>query len=388
MSEIVHSGVSGIVSQCRAHLIIDSVWPRRCFEIATQFLAIFRSSASTSSKPSKSDDHAYQLLSMWTTRRIDTFLQDHIVAKCLPSISDTATLRDALESVTFFATSMGRVGADFSPLLQDIFQPCLVSIVTSHWSEGLNILENTLRVCRDTGIASPLYSNREIIQNENEAAGGVAKDLSAPPRQILSLPPLARVVNAFLIGLNELRRCLLPCTFPELRSYFRKEFIDKAKQILVQNERAVLTPGFLNMKGEDAGKLRSVAIELKEEFENCAEPYLSGALELALGSIDTMPERFVQKVEEEDNGQTEIDESMTPNETIEEFDAPEEIEIHDGSAVDEQPSGIPVPKTEEAKLEDYCSFRLKYVSLFFFSHFEFILSQLYFDPRISPRVGI
>ena len=144
------------------------------------------------------------------------------------------------------------------------------------------------------------------------------------------------------------------------------------------------------MKGEDAGKLRSVAIELKEEFENCAEPYLSGALELALGSIDTMPERFVQKVEEEDNGQTEIDESMTPNETIEEekFDAPEEIEIHDGSAVDEQPSGIPVPKTEEAKLEDYCSFRLKYVSLFFFSHFEFILSQLYFDPRISPRVGI
>lgn len=50
MSEIVHSGVSGIVSQCRAHLIIDSVWPRRCFEIATHFLAIFRSSASTSSK--------------------------------------------------------------------------------------------------------------------------------------------------------------------------------------------------------------------------------------------------------------------------------------------------------------------------------------------------
>ena len=246
MSEIVHSGVSGIVSQCRAHLIIDSVWPRRCFEIATQFLAIFRSSASTSSKPSKSDDHAYQLLSMWTTRRIDTFLQDHIVAKCLPSISDTATLRDALESVTFFATSMGRVGADFSPLLQDIFQPCLVSIVTSHWSEGLNILENTLRVCRDTGIASPLYSNREIIQNEDEAAGGVAKDSSAPPRQILSLPPLARVVNAFLIGLNELRRCLLPCTFPELRSYFRKEFIDKAKQILVQNERAPCTDTWIS----------------------------------------------------------------------------------------------------------------------------------------------
>lgn len=65
------------------------------------------------------------------------FLQDHVATKCLSLISDTATLRDALESVTFVATSMGRVGADLSPMLQVVFQPCLVSIVTSHWSDGL-----------------------------------------------------------------------------------------------------------------------------------------------------------------------------------------------------------------------------------------------------------
>lgn len=240
------------------------------------------------------------------------------MAKCLPSISDTATLRDALESVTFFATSMGRVGADFSPMLQGIFQPCLVSIVTSHWTEGLNVLENTLNICRDTGIASPLYSNREVSASQSESiesaagvggGGGSTNDFdsgydtqkhSAPPRHLLSLPPLARLVNAFLIGLNELRRCLLACAFPELRECFKTDFLDKAKQILVQNERAVLTPGFLNMKGEDAGKLRSVAIELKEEFDNCVGPYLSAALEFGLGSIERMPARKVRHVEEDE----------------------------------------------------------------------------------------
>ena len=127
-----------------------------------------------------------------------------------------------------------------------------------------------------------------------------AQKHSALSRHLLSLPPLVRLVNAFLIGLNELRRCLLACAFPELRECFKTDFLDKAKQILVQNERAVLTPGFLNMKGEDAGKLRSVAIELKEEFDNCVGPYLSAALEFGLGSIEKMPARKVRHVEEDE----------------------------------------------------------------------------------------
>ena len=244
---------------------------------------------------------------MWTTRRISTFLQDHLASKCLPQISDTATLRDALESVTFFATSMGRVGADFSPRLQAYFQPCLISIVTSHWTDGLNVLDNTLKVCRDTGIASPLYSNRDITSSGNQLFGDTTDEYDptnkrktpAPPRQLLAHPPLARLVNAFLIGLNELRRCLLACAFPELRAFFLKDFLGKAKQYLVQNERAVLTPGFLNKKGE-AGKLRSIAVNLKEEFETCVEPYLIGALDVALGFFDNMPKKVDEPYTEEE----------------------------------------------------------------------------------------
>ncbi len=268
----------------------------RCFEIATQFLAIFRSSTGNSWKsttPSNSDK-ASQLLSMWTSRRIDTFLHQQLSLKYLPLISDTATLRDALESSTFFATSMGRIGADFSPLLPDFFVPHLVSIVTSHWNDGLNALQDTLKVCREAGIATPLYNSREVISpigtdldEEGDTIACVGTKTPSPPRQLLSLPPLARLVNSFLAGLNELRRCLLTSAFLQLRSNYKENFVSKVKAILVENERAVLKPGFLS-KGEEAGKLRSVAVELKEEFDGCVEPYLSSALEVALGIYDSI----------------------------------------------------------------------------------------------------
>lgn len=242
------------------------------------------------------------MLAMWTSRRIHTFLEDHLASKCLPLISDTATLRDALESVSFFAASMGRVGADFSPMIQPIFEPTLVTIVTSHWAEGANVFENTLKVCRDTGIASPLHSSREFTDpSESEAhmsVGDVTESsrskTPAPPRQLLALPPLARLVNAFLIGLNELRRCLLASAFPKLRLYFEGDFLKKVRSIILKNERAVLTPGFLHQKGEDAGKLRSVAIELKDEFDSCVEPYLTGAIEVALGSFGTIEKNAIE----------------------------------------------------------------------------------------------
>ena len=45
----------------------------------------------------------------------------------------------------------------------------------------------------------------------------------------------------------------------------------------------MLIPGFLNQKGEEAGKLRTLAVELKETFEGFVEHYLNGALEVAIG---------------------------------------------------------------------------------------------------------
>ncbi len=201
-------------------------------------------------------------------------------------VQDTATLRDALDAASFFASSMGRVGADFQSMLAPIFEPRLTEMIVGHWTDGLNGMIETLKACRDAGVASPLFgtetsSGKDGNGHEDDSGEMQSSRTPVPPRKLLALPPLARFVNAYLNGLNELRRCLLPGSFPSIRSAHLK-LVSDAKMALQANERAVLTPG---LRGE-ASRLREVASKMKSEFDHCVEPYMTGCLEVAFGSID------------------------------------------------------------------------------------------------------
>jgi len=289
-------GGSSSGTSAQAEQILDGIerYRTRCFEIVTQFLAIFRGSfASTASSSTNHTDHSFSLLSMWTARRIQTFLST-LGANIITHVHDTATLRDALDAASFFASSMGRVGADFQPLLAPIFEPRLTEMIVVQWNDGLNGMMETLKACRDAGVAGPLFgtetsSGKDGNNNDGGASSGNHLDgvemqssrTPAPPRKLLALPPLARFLNAYLGGLNELRRCLLPGAFPAIRSAQSKLVAD-AKMSLQANERAVLTPG---LRGE-AGRLREVASKMRLEFDTCLEPYMTGCLEVALGSVD------------------------------------------------------------------------------------------------------
>ena len=249
----------------------------------TQFIAIFRGTfASTTA--SNEHDHSHSLLSMWTSRRIQTFLTT-LKTNITMHINDTAALRDALDASSFFASSMGRVGADFQSLLGPIFEPRLSEMITGHWNDGLNSMTETLRACRDGGIAAPLYGTETSAGKDEQDTSDAGEMLSsrtpAPPRKLLAIPPLARFVNAYLNGLNELRRCLLPGAFPALRMAHNKLVAD-VKMALQTNERVVLTPG---LRGE-ATQLREAASKMKTEFDKCVEPYMSSCLEVAFGSLD------------------------------------------------------------------------------------------------------
>lgn len=203
-------------------------------------------------------------------------------------VDDTATLRDALDAASFFASSMGRVGADFQPMLAPIFEPRLTEMIVSHWNDGLTGMTETLKACRDAGVAGPLFGTETSSKKEEtDGSGNVdgaevhSSRTPAPPRKLLALPPLARFLNAYLGGLNELRRCLLPGAFPAIRKAQSKLIAD-SKMALQANERAVLTPG---LRGE-AARLREAAAKMKSEFDDCLEPYITGCLEVALGSVD------------------------------------------------------------------------------------------------------
>ncbi|KAL3809496.1 hypothetical protein ACHAXA_009732 [Cyclostephanos tholiformis] len=285
------SGDKSSGTSAQAEQILDGIeqYRTRCFEIVTQFLAIFRGSFAATSVASDNHDHSFSLLSMWIARRIQSFLTT-LSSNMATHINDTATLRDALDAASFFASSMGRVGADFQPLLGPIFEPRLSDMIVRHWNDGLNGMMETLKACRDAGIAGPLFGT-ETSTNADGNHGSENHDSSvemmlssrtpAPPRKLLAVPALARFLNVYLSGLNELRRCLLPGAFPAIRSAQSKLIAD-AKMALQANERSVLTPG---LRGE-AARLREVASKMKSEFDQCLEPYMTGCLEVALGSVD------------------------------------------------------------------------------------------------------
>mmetsp|Transcript_9033 Transcript_9033/g.21982 ORF Transcript_9033/g.21982 Transcript_9033/m.21982 type:complete len:605 (+) Transcript_9033:150-1964(+) len=292
------SNSKAVLSHSTSEQLLDTIerYRTRMFEIATQFNAIFRAQQSSYSSngtvPSSSNNNenrqvSISLLSMWTTRRIHSFLK--ILSPQLQLMDESGSLRDALDACIFFTGSMGRLGADFTAQLPPLFEQRLLAIVTNHWKDGINQLAETLKICREAGVASPLFSSTIVTMvsgaagtdsEETEEGSSSSTIMMPPPRKLMALPPLGRLVNACLTGLNELRRCLLPGIFSQLREALEKEFLIETKNILHAHERAVMTPG---LRG-DAAKLRENAKEMKNSTKTIVFPYVRGALELSLGN--------------------------------------------------------------------------------------------------------
>eukprot|EP00538_Stauroneis_constricta_P013226 CAMPEP_0119557626 /NCGR_PEP_ID=MMETSP1352-20130426/9246_1 /TAXON_ID=265584 /ORGANISM="Stauroneis constricta, Strain CCMP1120" /LENGTH=609 /DNA_ID=CAMNT_0007604763 /DNA_START=120 /DNA_END=1950 /DNA_ORIENTATION=+ len=279
----------GDISVKSSEQLLDAIERHRTrvFEIATQFNAIFRT------QMGRQKGISVSLLSMWTSRKVEAFMT--MLAAELEKMKDSAQLRDALEACIFFAASMGRLGADFTPQLPPLFEKKMHDIVKQNWKDGVKQLAETLKACRGAGMTSPLVSSSHVDDdddgNANADSGASTEATSAsaatmdgppaPPRQLMAFPPLARVVNAFLTGMNELRRCLLPGTFKPLRESMQTA-LKKIMSILHSNERAVLTPG---LRG-NATQLRKIASDMRKMFNEIMSPYLQCALEFALGNTD------------------------------------------------------------------------------------------------------
>jgi conserved oligomeric Golgi complex subunit 8 len=232
-----------------------------------------------------------------------------MLSSSLNRTDDSASLRDTLEACIFFATSMGRLGGDFTSMLSTLFEPKMASLVMTHWKEGVATLQETLKVCRDAGVATPLSSST--------ATSTVATPSpEQPPRQLLTLPPLARLVNSYLTGLNELRRCLLPGIFGVLRKELNRS-LSTVKALLETNQRAVNTPG---LRGE-ATQLRELATNMVTMFDKIMEPYVRGALEVALGHYTAAKEFLTKELvdveDDEENKEDEETEKIAEEEPVE-----------------------------------------------------------------------
>lgn len=272
------------------------------FEIATQFNAIFRQT--------NDQTLSAELLSLWISRRVYAFLAT--VNKEVQVIRDSSSIRDIFDATVFFAASMGRLGADFSSLLSPVFEEKVHSLVVDIWDEGAKEFSETIRLCREAGLSSPLSSSSLVAGTlpESNFETTASAGPRAPPRFLMTLPPMGRFVNAILAGLNELRRCLLPGIFTRLRLSLR-QICDSVKNEITANERLLMTPGLSG----DASQLREKAKEMRLVFADVVIPYLYGALEYSLGNevaamayydqlgdLDCAGETKVEEIEEATSG--------------------------------------------------------------------------------------
>ena len=300
------------------------------FEIATQFNAIFRAQASAGRRMSMS------LLSMWASRRVHSFLS--MLEVQLVQTEDSAALRDSLDACVFFAASMGRLGADFTAQMSPLFEKRMHIFVVHFWEDGVAQLGDTLKICREAGVASPLTSSTVTTSGESDASIDPQSGPLSPPRRLMSFPPLGRLVNAILTGLNELRRCLLPGVLPKLRESLAETLSD-VDAVLQANERAVMTPG---LRG-DAAELRAIAREMKDVMSNVVNPYLRGALEVSIGNEARSKEFFAvvspsfdEQEEEEIGREVTIEEQKEDTDSTIHSDVPME---HPQQAETQDPNG-------------------------------------------------
>jgi hypothetical protein len=260
-------------------------------------------------------------------------------------MEDAASLRDALEACVFFSTSMARLGADFTAQLPSLFEPKMVSIVVDQfWKEGIQQLSETLKVCRDAGVASPLISHTTTTLDSTTTTLAAAESSSVfsssapppPPRQLMAYPALARFVNSILSGLNELRRCLLPGIFTRLRISLN-DVLTTASNLLQTNERAVLTPG---LRGE-AAQLREVAAGMKVEYQEVVIPFLRGSLEMALGNDVAAKEYYQQLEKKEEKEEIPVEPEYKDDEPIHEAEADDETAPQSEEKQEDQTSAEP-----------------------------------------------
>jgi hypothetical protein len=210
-------------------------------------------------------------------------------------------------------------------------------------------LAETLKICRDAGVASPLSSSTIAASGPSDAMGESDGGPLPPPRQLMALPPLGRLVNAFLTGLNELRRCLLPGILSKLRESL-EEVLNEVGTILQSNERAVMTPG---LRG-DAIQLREIAKEMKEVMATVVVSYVRGALETSLGNEQAAKEFFdklaVKPREEEKEEEKESTEEKDGEEGRED-DGIGEVTVTDELAKDPEESVTGEAESQEKNME-------------------------------------
>lgn len=171
------------------------------------------------------------VLYTWVQHRISHYLaalQQH-----LPNIEEGTNLAAVLEHCMYCCSSLSRVGLDFSCLLQQLFQLCILHLFSNKLAVAVDAFHQRLDSHKWVAMPTPMFHKQQAAAKQDAAAAAAAgqgedagvprpdgadqqqQQQLTPPYELMEHVPLAVFTNGVLSALNELRHCaLLPLQRP------------------------------------------------------------------------------------------------------------------------------------------------------------------------------
>uniref|UniRef100_A0A7S3A3W6 Conserved oligomeric Golgi complex subunit 8 n=1 Tax=Rhodosorus marinus TaxID=101924 RepID=A0A7S3A3W6_9RHOD len=163
------------------------------FEIATQYRAVFLD------EHDSQHDTGLSILHDWIVQGVENYVST--VETALKDIKDGAGLATVLQQSMYCGQSLGRVGADFRPLLAPLFENAVERIYAS----SLEVALHRFRAMTSDYNWPNKGNSTQVKETRRRVEANV--DQHSPPVEILEHSPLAVFTNGLLAAHNELRFC-------------------------------------------------------------------------------------------------------------------------------------------------------------------------------------
>jgi conserved oligomeric Golgi complex subunit 8 len=274
------------------------------FEIITQYRAAFGDDDSLCSSPGIHVDNSMEgyagavdvgvqapaILFDWTATIVSQYLQRLEEGLC--DIRDGASICTVLQQAMYCGQSLGRVGADFRPVLGPLFDDAVMRVINSHLSAALRQFEMMIEDHRWAPVGSSAMRKDRLrnaaieqrtsssLQNVEEPGSidehSTANNVKAfePPMTVLDSPPLAVFLNGILAGLNELRSCSLLSLSAQLGQKLTETLLEAAECVIT-----VGGPGGAFLKRADRPHFESLQASLRD----LCVPHVARCLDHCMG---------------------------------------------------------------------------------------------------------
>eukprot|EP00188_Purpureofilum_apyrenoidigerum_P002944 Plantae.Rhodophyta-Purpureofilum_apyrenoidigerum.ctg2989.p1 GENE.Plantae.Rhodophyta-Purpureofilum_apyrenoidigerum.ctg2989~~Plantae.Rhodophyta-Purpureofilum_apyrenoidigerum.ctg2989.p1 ORF type:complete len:526 (+),score=84.24 Plantae.Rhodophyta-Purpureofilum_apyrenoidigerum.ctg2989:243-1820(+) len=242
------------------------------FEIITQYRTVFLD------EQAAEEDSGASIIHDWVMQSIEHYLAT--IHTGLKDVHDGASLSTILQQTMYCGQSLGRVGADFRPLLVPVFESAVVKL----YQNGLRVtlLRFKAMIAEYDWVSKPATTvdSMPLASKREEMI-----DACAPPRDALLFPPLAVFLSGMLAAHNELRFCC-PTTLASALS-------SCLEAVLISSVEALCEFG-----GPNGELLRDDEVEnfteVSRVFYNSAAPYSVRCLERCLSGPSSVDMQQVE----------------------------------------------------------------------------------------------